>query len=114
MFSRVVAEHVDRPLIVVLTLFLLQYSEGLHQLMFGTLHHPQPGLCFILKRSEDNGKKNKWMKVQTNFGNNKISKLGKRCYLRVKGMVSKRLSISLKNVRDVFIFKPYTLLGSRL
>ena len=38
----------------------------------------------------------------------------KRCYLRVNGIVSKRLSISLKNVRDVFIFKPYTLLGSLL
>lgn len=34
--------------------------------------------------------------------------------LRVKGMVSKRLSMSLNNIRDDFIFKPYTLLGSLL
>lgn len=38
----------------------------------------------------------------------------KRLYLRVKGIVSKRLSISLRNARDVFILRPYTLLGSLL
>lgn len=35
-------------------------------------------------------------------------------YLRVNGIMSKRFSISLKNAREVFIFRPYVLLGSRL
>lgn len=39
-------------LIVPLTFFLVQHTERLQQLMFGTLHHAQPGLAFILKRSE--------------------------------------------------------------
>lgn len=37
-----------------------------------------------------------------------------RMYLRVNGIVSKRLSTSLKKAREVFIFKPYCLEGSRL
>lgn len=35
-------------------------------------------------------------------------------YLRVNGMVSKRLSTSLKKAREVFIFRPYCLEGSLL
>jgi len=35
-------------------------------------------------------------------------------YLRVNGIVSKRLSTSLKKAREVFIFKPYCLEGSLL
>lgn len=43
---------------------------------------------------------------QWNLGSETVGVQFKRLYLRVKGIVSKRLSISLKNVRDVFIFKP--------
>lgn len=35
-------------------------------------------------------------------------------YLKVNGMASKRLSTSLKKAREVFIFRPYCLEGSRL
>lgn len=38
--------------ILQLTLLLLQHRERLEQLVFGTLHHAQPGFAFILKRSE--------------------------------------------------------------
>lgn len=38
--------------LAALTFFLVQHVEWLQQLMFGTLHHAQPGLSLILKRSE--------------------------------------------------------------
>lgn len=53
-----------------LTLFLLQYSEGLHQVVFGTLHNPQPGLCFILERSEE--EKSHWARISIHFRDDKI------------------------------------------
>jgi len=40
--------------------------------------------------------------------------MNKSKYLRVNGIVSKRLSTSLKKAREVFIFKPYCLEGSLL
>lgn len=41
----------------LITFFLIQYSERLHQLMFGTLHQSQPSFAFFLKRSEQTKKK---------------------------------------------------------
>ncbi len=37
----------------------MQHIEWLQQLMFGTLHHAQPGLAFILERSEETDKEDK-------------------------------------------------------
>lgn len=48
----------------LITFFLVQHSERLHQLMFGTLYQSQPGFAFLLKRSEQT-KKKKWFRVQT-------------------------------------------------
>lgn len=41
---------VTKSLVVPLTFFLMQHVEWLQQLMFGALHHAQPGLAFFLKR----------------------------------------------------------------
>lgn len=40
----------------LITFFLIQHSERLHQLMFGTLHQSQPSFAFFLKRSEQTNK----------------------------------------------------------
>lgn len=37
----------------------MQHIEWLQQLMFGTLHHTQPGLAFILERSKETNKEEK-------------------------------------------------------
>ena len=50
---------VTRSLIVPLTFFLMQHIEWLQQLMFGTLHHAQPGFAFLLKRPEETNKRRK-------------------------------------------------------
>lgn len=42
----------------LITFFLVQHSERLHQLMFGTLHQSQPSFAFFLKRSAQTKKKN--------------------------------------------------------
>lgn len=42
----------------LITFFLVQHSERLHQLMFCTLYQSQPGFAFLLKRSEQTKKKN--------------------------------------------------------
>lgn len=41
----------------LITFFLVQHGERLHQLMFGTLNHAHPGFAFFLKRSEQTKKK---------------------------------------------------------
>lgn len=40
----------------LITFFLVQHSERLHQLMFGTLHQSQPSFAFFLKCSEQTKK----------------------------------------------------------
>lgn len=45
----------------LITFFLVQHSERLHQLMFGTLHQSQPSFAFFLKCSEQ---QRKWLQLQ--------------------------------------------------
>lgn len=102
---------------MALTFFLMEHAERLQQLMFGTLHHTQTGLGLILK-----GPDGEWMVLTVSLKGTVHTKAllihvmapCTVCYLRVKGMASKRRSTSLKNVREVFIFRPYCLLGSLL
>lgn len=42
--------------LISLTFLLLQHIEWLQQLVFGTLHHAQPGLAFIFKCPEETNK----------------------------------------------------------
>lgn len=47
----------------LITFFLVQHGERLHQLVFGTLYQSQPGFAFLLKRSEQT-KEEKWFQLQ--------------------------------------------------